>query len=36
MKNLILLWEKEKELSKEILEEKEKLYNSYLEKMITK
>ena len=36
MKNLILLLEKEKELSKEILEEKEKLYNSYLEKMITK
>ena len=33
MKELILLWEKEKEISKEILEEKEKLYNYYLEKM---
>lgn len=34
MKNLILLWEREKEIYKEILEEKGKLYNSYLEKMI--
>ncbi len=33
MKKLILLWEKEKEISREILNEKEKLYNFYLEKM---
>ena len=36
MKRLILLWEKEKEISKKILEEKEKMYNSYLEEKINK
>lgn len=34
MKRLILLWKEEKEISKKILEEKEKLYNSYLEEMM--
>lgn len=33
MKKLIILWEKEKEITKEIIREKEKLYNFYLEKM---
>lgn len=33
MKKLIQLWQKEKEISKKILEEKDKLYNSYLEEM---
>ncbi len=36
MKKLILLWEKEKEISKKILEEKEKMYNFYLEEKINK
>lgn len=34
MKDLITLWEKEKEISEELLKEKEKLYNFYLEEMI--
>lgn len=34
MKKLIALWEEEKKISKQILNEKEKLYNSYLEEMI--
>lgn len=34
MKQLIILWEKEKQISKQIIEEKEKLYYSYLEKTI--
>jgi len=34
MKKLIELWEKEKEISEKILEEKEKLYNYYLEEII--
>ena len=36
MEELIKLWEKERELSKNILEQKEKLYNFYLEKMLEK
>ena len=36
MRKLIMLWEKEKEISKNILEEKEKLYNFYLGQMIKK
>ena len=36
MEKLISLWTKEKEITEEILEEKEKLYNSYLEKMVNK
>lgn len=36
MKTLILLWKKEEEISREILNEKNRLYNYYLEKMITK
>lgn len=35
MKTLILLWKKEEEISREILNEKNRLYNYYLEKMIT-
>lgn len=34
MRQLILLWQREKEILQEILEEKEKLYHFYLEKMI--
>lgn len=34
MKKLILLWKEEKEISQKILEEKEKLYDSYLERMM--
>lgn len=34
MKNLILLWEEEKRISEELIKEKEKLYNFYLEEMI--
>lgn len=34
MKTLIELWEKEKNISKQILEKKEKLYNHYLEELI--
>lgn len=34
MKELITLWEKEKKYSKEILEQKDKLYNIYLEELI--
>ncbi len=36
MEELIKLWEKEKEVSRNILEQKEKLYNFYLEKMLEK
>lgn len=36
MEKLILLWSKEKEITEKIIEEKEKLYNSYLEKMVNK
>lgn len=36
MEQLIKLWEKEKEISEKIMEEKEKLYNFYLEEMINK
>ncbi len=36
MKKLIALWESEKEISKEILQEKEKLYNFYLEEIARK
>lgn len=36
MKELIKLWDKEKEISKQILEKKEKLYNFYLEEMLKK
>ena len=36
MKKLIQLWQKEKEISKQILERKDKLYNFYLEEMIEK
>lgn len=36
MEKLIKLWEKEKEIHKKILNDKEKLYNFYLEKMIQK
>ena len=36
MKKLIELWKEEKEVLNEIIEEKEKLYNSYLEKIIIK
>lgn len=36
MEKLIVLWEKEKEISKQIMEEKEKLYHYYLEEMVEK
>lgn len=36
MEKLILLWSKEKEITEKIIEEKEKLYNDYLEKKINK
>ena len=36
MEKLIKLWEKEKEIHKKILNDKERLYNFYLEKMIQK
>lgn len=36
MERLITLWEEEKETTKRILEEKEKLYNSYLEEITIK
>lgn len=34
MEKLILLWEREKQISKEILSEKEKLYNFYFKEML--
>lgn len=34
IKKLILLWEKEKEISKKIIEQKNRLYNCYMEEML--
>lgn len=36
MEKMISLWDEEKKITQEILEEKEKLYNSYLEEFIKK
>lgn len=36
MEELIVLWKKEKMISKQILEEKDKLYNGYLQSLIRK